>query len=116
MRRHHSTLKSTREAADFDRGDQIAQEVLSIRRRLGNDLYEVMSALASASYNGVNAALQQRIQTAYDGLTEAARQGDLAGVDAAKSRITDLYRDVLREQAAFRAPERKTVRPEKPAR
>ena len=116
MRSHRSTLKSMREAADFDRGHQIAQEVLGIRRRLGNDLYEVMSALASASHNGVNPALQQRIQTAGDGLTEAARQGDLAGVDAAKSRITDLYRDMLREQAAFQAPERKTVRPEKPTR
>ncbi|PWI05267.1 hypothetical protein DIZ27_40375 [Streptomyces sp. NWU339] len=116
MRRHRSTLKSMREAADFDRGHKIAEEVLSIRRRLGENLYQVMSALALASHNGVNAALQQRVQQAGDGLTAAARQGDLAGVDAAKSRITDLYRDMLREQAEFRAPERKTVRPEKPAR
>ncbi|WP_326812011.1 Hsp70 family protein [Streptomyces scopuliridis] len=116
MRRHRSALKAMREAADFDRGHKIAEEVLSIRRRLGEDLYRVMSALAFASHNGVNAALQQRIQQAGEGLTEAARQGDLARVDAAKSRITDLYRDMLREQAEFQARERKTVRPEKSAR
>ncbi|WP_460105762.1 Hsp70 family protein [Streptomyces sp. YKOK-J1] len=116
MLRHRSALKSMREAADFDRGHKIAEEVLSIRRRLGEDLYKVMSALAFASHNGVNAALQQRIQQTGDMLTEAARQGDLARVDAAKSRITDLYADMRREQAEFRAPERRTVRPEKPAR
>ena len=116
MRRHRTALKVAREAADFKHGHRIADEVMSIRRRLGTDLFQVMNALSFASHNGVNAALQQRIQQAGDGLTEAVRRGDFAGTDAAKSRITDLYQDVCRALDDFSLPERKTVHPRKMAR
>lgn len=116
MRRHRTALKVAREAADFERGHKIADEVMSIRRRLGPDLFRVMNALSFASHNGVNAALQQRIQKAGDGLTEAVRRGDLAGADAAKSRITDLYQDVRRALNEFGTPERKTVHPRRMVR
>ncbi|MFI8386917.1 Hsp70 family protein [Streptomyces sp. NPDC085540] len=111
MRRHRTALRVAREAADFEHGHKIADAVMSIRRRLGTDLFQVMNALSFASHNGVNAALQQRIQRAGDQLTEAVRRGDLASADAAKSRITDLYQDVLRALDEFSLPERKTVHP-----
>ncbi|MFC8841814.1 Hsp70 family protein [Streptomyces griseoincarnatus] len=116
MRRHRTALRVAREAADFERGHKIADEVMSIRRRLGTDLFRVMNALSFASHNGVNAALQQRIQQAGDGLTEAVHRGDLAGADAAKSRITDLYQEVRRALDEFSTPERKTVHPRRMAR
>ncbi|MEU9355648.1 Hsp70 family protein [Streptomyces griseoloalbus] len=116
MRHHRNELQTTRKAGDFDRGHKIALEVMAMRSRLGEDVYQVMSALAFASQNGVNPALQQRIRQAGEGLTEAVRQGDFSRTDAAKSRISDLYREMRRNQAEFRAPTRQTVRPEKPAR
>ncbi|MFD6327743.1 hypothetical protein ACFWOL_34145 [Streptomyces sp. NPDC058442] len=115
MRRYRNELRTTRKAGDFDRGHRIAQEVLAMRSRLGEDLYQVMSALGFASQNGVNPALKQRIRQAGEELTEAVQQSELARTDAAKSRIADLYRDMRRDQAEFRAPTRKTVRPGKPA-
>ncbi|WAX80854.1 hypothetical protein [Streptomyces sp. KMM 9044] len=116
MRHHRNELQTTRKAGDFDRGHKIALKVMAMRSRLGEDVYQVMSALAFASQNGVNPALQQRIRQAGEGLTEAVRQGDLSRTDAAKSRISDLYREMRRDQAELRAPNRQTVRPEKSAR
>ncbi|MDH6223279.1 Hsp70 family protein [Streptomyces sp. MJP52] len=115
LRRHRTELLTTRRAGDFVRGHSIAVEVMAIRKRLGDDLYRVMSALGFAAQNGVSPALQERIRQAGQGLTEAVKQGDYSRTDAAKSRIADLHREMRREQADFRAPARKTVRPAKPS-
>ncbi|WP_326606708.1 Hsp70 family protein [Streptomyces sp. NBC_01800] len=112
MRGHHVAIGAARKAGDLDRAHSIAHEILAIKERLGDHVYRAMSALASASQDRVSSVLRRRIVQAGEALTEAARQGDTARLDAATSRITELYQDVQQELSGQRAPERQAVLPE----
>ncbi|MFD3518358.1 Hsp70 family protein [Streptomyces sp. NPDC058657] len=112
MRTSNADIRAARKEGDLQGAHTLAEQVIALKDRLGDDLYRTVSALASASQGRVSSALARRILQVGELLKDAAASGNTAAQDAATSQMVDLHKEAARELAQQDVPERQTVRPE----